>query len=408
MESHVAATCSQLEVDFSLLSEDYFGERVEDSSSAEGSGSESDSSGEEENDIVEPVELELRGVDKDEEEALQNFIKTTCGCSMNKGVPCSGSFGVAELRERRMMMAELESSQLDCVILGQIGAHRFSGKLAGHHVKGKQRRRHGYTTFFYQGRKVCLKTFLFLHVMGKKRFRNLVKHFQENGMAPRIHGNTNRLPWNASSFHDKKRAITFIKNYSEIHALPLPGRMPKFNDYSIMLLPTDASKASVHREYVKASQVLEDSLKQPVRCYGYREFCRLWSEVVPYIRVMPPATDLCPICQDNVALLMKSANVSEDEKAKLHIKAQDHLKSAKLQRAYYKEGVMSSKVSMEKVRIGEQTIVQVLSLSYSFDHAQQIHYPSNPLQPGPLFLKLQENVGCLVYVLKGKAPNLII
>jgi len=28
-----------------------------------------------------------------------------------------------------------------------------------------------------------------------------------------------------------------------------------------------------------------------------------------------------------------------------------------------------------------------LSLSYSFDHAQQVHYPSNPQQPGPLYFK---------------------
>lgn len=303
MESCEAAASSELEAQFSLLSEDYFGERVEAPSSAEGSGSESDSSGSESDGDEVNVELELRDVDEHEEEDLQNFQKTTCGCSKKKGSPCSGFFSIAELKERRMLMAELESSHLDCVILGQIGAHRFSGKLAGHHGKGAQRC-HGYTTFFYQGRKVCLKTFLFLHNIGKKRFRNLIKHFR---MAPRVHGNTKRLPWNASSFHDKERAVVFIKNFSEIHALPLPGRMPKFNDYNIMLLPTDASKASVHRDYVTASKVLEDSLQTPVRCYGYREFCRLWSEVVPYIRVMPPATDLCPICQDNVTLLLKSA-----------------------------------------------------------------------------------------------------
>ncbi len=77
--------------------------------------------------------------------------------------------------------------------------------------------------------------------------------------------------------------------------------------------------------------LLEDTLKQPVQCYGYREFCRLWSEVVPYIRVMPPAADLCPICQDNVTCLLKSANFSEDEKTKLHAKAQDHLTTARVE-----------------------------------------------------------------------------
>ncbi len=92
----------------------------------------------------------MKLIDEDEE-ALQNFKKTTCGCSLKEGSPCSGSFSVAE---RRMMMAELESIQLECVILGQLGAHRFSGKLAGHRRKDLQRS-HGYTKFFYQGHKVC-------------------------------------------------------------------------------------------------------------------------------------------------------------------------------------------------------------------------------------------------------------
>ena len=56
-----------------------------------------------------------------------------------------------------------------------------------------------------------------------------------------------RRPWNTASFPDRERAVTFIKNYAEAHALPLPGRMPKFYDYSIMLLPSDVSMASVHR-----------------------------------------------------------------------------------------------------------------------------------------------------------------
>ena len=144
-----------------------------------------------------------------------------------------------------------------------------------------------------------------------KRYQNLMKHYQKCGISPRRHGNEKRRPWNASSFQDKERAVNFIKNFAEVHALPLPGRMPKFYDFNIMLLPTDSSKASVHREYVTASKELEKRLKQPVRCYGYREFCRVWLEVVPYIRVMPPASDLCALCQENATLILKSANLSE-------------------------------------------------------------------------------------------------
>lgn len=125
-----------------------------------------------------------------------------------------------------------------------------------------------------------------------------------------MHGNVKRRPWNAATFAEKEQAITFIKNFAEVHALPLPGWMPAFYDYNIMLLPTEVSKASVHRDYVKVTS------QQGMRCFGYREFCRVWSEVLPFIRVMPPADDLCQICQDNSTLILKAANLSEDEETK--------------------------------------------------------------------------------------------
>ena len=214
-----------------------------------------------------------------------------------------------------MTMAELNNYQLDLVILSQINAHHFSGQLAGHRTETeKSVRVKEYTNFVYKTRHICLKTFMFLHGIGKKRFHTLMKHYQLNGVTVRTHGNVCRLPWNASTVHDKQRAVTFIKNFAEANSLPLPGRMAKFHDYNIMLLPTNVSKASVHRAYVKSSEELELTSDTPVRTFGYREFCRLWSEAVPFIRSMPPADDLCFTCQNNSTSIMKSANLSEDEK----------------------------------------------------------------------------------------------
>ena len=59
-------------------------------------------------------------------------------------------------------------------------------------------------------------------------FRNLLKHYKLNGVCLRMHGNRKRKPWNAASLSDKERAVKFITNYAEVHALPLPGRMPHF------------------------------------------------------------------------------------------------------------------------------------------------------------------------------------
>jgi len=104
-----------------------------------------------------------------------------------------------------------------------------------------------------------------------------------NGIVPRRHGNKMQHPWHASTITNKRCAVNFIKNIAETHALPLPGRMPKFYDFNIMLLPTHFTKANVHQDYVLATKALEKKSQKTVRCFGYKEFCRLWSEIAPYI-----------------------------------------------------------------------------------------------------------------------------
>ena len=112
----------------------------------------------------------------------------------------------------------------------------------------------------------------------KEAVQNLVKHYRLNGLSPRSHGNIHRKPWNAASFGEKERAVVFIKNYADVHAMPLPGRLPKHNDFRVMLLPSDVTKRKVY-DYVVSSQEIQAAQEVQVRIFGYREFCRLWSEI---------------------------------------------------------------------------------------------------------------------------------
>ena len=73
--------------------------------------------------------VDMRQLDKDEVKSVQHFSRITCGCTKREGVPCSGYFTVEELSELRMQMAELENEQSDLVILSQINAHHFTGKI---------------------------------------------------------------------------------------------------------------------------------------------------------------------------------------------------------------------------------------------------------------------------------------
>ena len=153
------------------------------------------------------LEWNLRDVE--ELQAIQRFVDFTCGCSKKQGPPCSGYFDQKEYEDARMSMAELENDQLDLVILSQINAHHFSDRLAEHRTETeKSLRVKEYTNFLYKSHSIYLKTFLFLHGIGKKRFRNLMKHYQLNGVTVQTHGNFRNLPWNASTLADKERAVT--------------------------------------------------------------------------------------------------------------------------------------------------------------------------------------------------------
>ena len=66
--------------------------------------------------------------------------------------------------------------------------------------------------------------------------------------------NHKRKQWSAAHFEDKECAVTFVTNYAEVHALPLPGQMPRFKDYNVMFLP---SEASVYRPCVSCSEDIQ-------------------------------------------------------------------------------------------------------------------------------------------------------
>ena len=125
--------------------------------------------------------------------------------------------------------------------------------------------------------------FRFLYTIGTKGYSNLLKHYRSHGVSPRVHGNKKRRPWNAAVYADKERAITFIKSYADVHAMPLPGKLQKHQDYKVMLLPSNVTKRLVYNDYCTASQEMTNPEGGQIRIFGYREFCRLWAEVVPYI-----------------------------------------------------------------------------------------------------------------------------
>ena len=72
-----SSTCSELEAEFSLLEEEFFGDRLEtDMSNTSASGDES----EEEDDDGAILQVQPCQVDVKELEAVKKFVENTCGC----------------------------------------------------------------------------------------------------------------------------------------------------------------------------------------------------------------------------------------------------------------------------------------------------------------------------------------
>ena len=317
------------------------------------------------------------------DECIQMFLSTSCQCSLGlNGRPCSTLFSKATVLEMRYQCLELTADQLDMLILGRLDGHtkeRVGMKRSG-------------SNYFLRGHQVCRKTFLFVHCISKKRLFNLKCHLRNNGLVPRVHGNQKSSPHNRTPHSSLQHVVSFIENYSQREGLSLPGRVPGYKSFRIKLLPTSTTKAELWRSYKEAAEAAGFTV------VGYTKFVQTWNEFRPFIKIMQPSTDLCHTCQKNTEKISGRAGASEEDKIAAVEAHSDHLRKAKRERDIYNSAVDNSKDFLK----GHST-VSLLSPSqpcslqgtvhYSFDYAQQVHYPTNPQQPGPIYFKTPRKCG---------------
>jgi hypothetical protein len=85
----------------------------------------------------------------------------------------------------------------------------------------------------------------------RTHFENVRNHLATNGIIPRIHGNTKRIPrWKTIDITVASAVKIFLENYAEIHGLPSPGRNVNRITQSLTLLPAETSYKSVYREFI--------------------------------------------------------------------------------------------------------------------------------------------------------------
>ena len=181
--------------------------------------------------------------------------------------------------------------------------------------------------------------------------------------------------------------IHFLLQYSEQYALLLPVRVPWYSRDDIKVLPFSTSK----RKFGK--------FLKPV---AYRTFCLLWRKQLPHLLVMKPMTDLCWTCQKHSAAVVSAANNTSDAKSQVLL---EYDRVVVFERSFYKSMCDERKRSIKEHFTSNDEFEPPppnsqlpansndIVAHYSFDYAQQIHFPSDPLQLGPLYFLTPRKCG---------------
>ena len=109
-----------------------------------------------------------------------------------------------------------------------------------------------------------------------------------------------------------------------------------------------------------------------------KKFESLWCDLLPHIANMKPATDLCEACQNNIVKIMHSINLPDEDKSQNLEEAELHVHLAKQEREFYNTACMQAAEEMKVHSLSPKVV------HYSFDFAQQIHFPNSPQQVVPL------------------------
>ena len=103
------------------------------------------------------MQIEQRGIDKEEEEKVTEFCSKGCGCLMQ----CSSRLSREHIRLMHVNVAALDRTAPDMTIVSQIMAFTNCSKISLHSSKHchQRKEREKYNTLCYhQGTRICRKT----------------------------------------------------------------------------------------------------------------------------------------------------------------------------------------------------------------------------------------------------------
>jgi hypothetical protein len=315
---------------------------------------------------------------------VKAFLDNPCKC----GKACQNQFSFEEIIDARDNFNLLSWKEKACFMLPLLNSFRTTSKESSSGRTTTARSRQKYTYRINSDRYVCRETFLFYYDISLKKLKYFQNHLREAGITPPDHGNVGKKPDNAYSEEDKKFVKLFLVNFSATHGMPDPGRDLRTGINKLKIfLPSAMSFRYVHRMYLKSVPASE-------RAVGYQSFLKIWQEVTPNIKFQKPRTDLCQTCEDHIKnIRMAIGRKEENEKIRYYKDAIKHLQQAKKERDYYRKVI--KKTQKVYKNLFDENIppskrkksIRKFSMHYSWDFAQQLNYPYEDQQVGPIYFK---------------------
>jgi len=317
-----------------------------------------------------------------ERKKIAKALTRPCGC----GNDCQRKFTVSEVVDSRENFRQMSWDEQHSFMIGKLQSflHDSLEAQSGRASKSRERQRYDYC--ITADRPVCRNFFLMYYGESLDRLKRRQRYLIETGTVPPAHGNTGKKPKHACSTKVIEAVFSFISNFTAIHGLPDPGRDLRAGKGKLTIyLPTIMNYMAIHRIYRKSME------GRSGRVVAYHTFRRLWVENFPHIVFSRTRSDLCMTCEEHKKQInIAVAAGTEDEKLEALERARDHLIAAKNERNHYRHCIEISKQSYAaSLSCGQRQgrLAKPYRMHYSWDFAQQVHYPYEDHQVGPIYFK---------------------
>lgn len=206
-----------------------------------------------------------------------------CDCKDN----CYRGLNPEAVYRHRLNIAELTKSEHDMYLMGITMASLANpAETSRHKVRRRLR-----ACYVYQGRKVCLEAFLYLENVTHYQLKRIRQHVMTHGVAPRIHGNVGKKPYNTFTLDIYKHATNFLKEYLKQHAsspkdVQPSGEGGKKGSKTVII--SGDSRKHLFEAYKEYGEILEPGVK----LMGYSTFRAFMKDQFPHVKFATKKQDL--------------------------------------------------------------------------------------------------------------------